>query len=166
MLEYQQNMPSCNKIFTDFTPTLRASSGIMAFLTILSFLLSIVACTSLCCEVRFEEMPVLPAFIAPASRGVQVVQVGAGQYGPYPPTDTAGAGTYADGGKIQQAYYIDESGAAIGMPPAAAAAAVAASAAPQNGGWGYMQSQTPTVVAYALPAEGNQGTTQFEPRVT
>lgn len=176
-LEFHSGDP-CNKIFTEFTPTLRASSTITALLTVLSFCLSIISCISLCCEVRAEELPVLPAVAVPGQRGVQMVQVGLGPPGhTYPtnyptyPTDTAGG--YADDGKVQQAFYIDANGAPIGFPTGTATASAVTvggmgtgGGGGSGGGGGAWSNPGPTVVvAYALPSTGTSGSTH-EPRTS
>ena len=142
-LTFSSGGAQCTKVFTSYTPTLKASAGIVILLTILSFILAVLTCFSLCCEVRDEELPVIPAHVATPGATIQMS-------GPTHPSGGLRFGlaggqqqqqdVYADGGKVQQAYYIDDHGNAIGMPTQAQ------SAFPTGNG-----SPTVVAVAYALP---------------
>jgi len=139
-LTLSSGVAQCTKIFTSYNPTLKASAGIVIFLTIISFLLAVLTCFSLCCEVRDEELPVIPAQVATPGAAIQMGGPphpgGGGRFGL-----AGGHDVYADGGKVQQAYFIDDHGNAIGMP-------TQAQSFPTDN-----SSPTVVAVAYALPPE-------------
>jgi len=151
----------------------------MYYIIVLCFLLSVVACVSLCCEVRLDDLPVIPEQVQTGPGGVQLVAVRPGMapgayYGPGPmaqpgqysqhyypagavggPADQSGVVGGMGDTKMAQAYYIDANanGNAVGVGGGVGVGVGVLGPGGGGGGGqaGYATAAVPTVVAYAQP---------------